>query len=378
MTFFKEFGEIVSSKIMVDQNTGKSLGFGFVRFESSDSSQRAIKKMNGTQIQNKRLLCKLANQSHNNSEYVNILNHQIPSNNLFIKPLLPITTEDDLRKLFEKFGNIITCKVMIDHKTGLSKQIGFVKFESKEEASRALEEMTNYKLDENAPPLIVKYEDTKEQKLARKWMRMPPTSNHRGVPVQGHTGMPSVIMYPYPASPPMMYMSGGGGFSYPPYQGYEFYPFSPPSYAYPPFQVAGQDGGFTPGSPIYPYSWNPEYQPSPYGPGTAFPNSYSLSHRDNSDSVSDDNEHNGHDTNGHDTNGHDPNGHDPNGHDPNGHDPNEHDPNFDEDNGTQFPMFDVNEINRDDQNEEEFDKNGESIKYSSTKPINIRNRTDRS
>jgi len=282
---FIEFGEIVSSKIMVDQNTGKSLGFGFVRFSDSESAQRAILKMNGTQIQNKRLLCKLANQSqHSFDQWSKILNHQIPSNNLYIKPLSQDTTEEDLRKLFEKFGTIVTCKVMIDHKTGLSRQIGFVRFESKDEAKMALEEMNNYKLDDNAPPLTVKYEDTMEQKMARRNFRTPLQSNPRGIPVPGGP----VFMY-YPASPPWI-----GGFSYPPYPGYEpyGYPFSPPSFYPPPFSQNNGGENFTPGSPIYqgqPFSWNPEFQPSPYGPGTAYPNYYSLNKDSNEeDSLSDD------------------------------------------------------------------------------------------
>jgi len=333
---FKEFGEIISSKIMVDQHTGKSLGFGFVRFSDSESSQQAIKKMNGTQIQNKRLLCKLANVSQHNPDTTNnILGHQIPSNNLYIKPLLPTTTEEDLRKLFENFGNIITCKVMIDRKTGLSRQIGFVRFESKDEAKRALEEMTNYKLDENAPPLTVKYEDTKEQKVARKYFRMTPP-NPRVIPVA------QPVFMVYPASPP--FYGVGGGLSYPPYPGYEYgYPFSPPNYYPPPFSPTpnfNHGEGFTPpGSPIYPYSWT-ENQPSPYGPGTAFPNYYSLSKGDSNDedSLSDEI--------GVKV--------------------------LDDDNHTPFPMFDDLEKNGEDNNENTDDDqtNGEGTKYK-TKPISI-------
>jgi RNA recognition motif-containing protein len=267
---FKEFGPIVSSKIMIDQNTGKSLGFGFVRFESSDASMKAINAMNGNQIQNKRLLCKLANQSQNSSDHMNLLlKNQIPSNNLFIKPLLPNTKEEDLRKLFEPFGKIHTCKVMIDHKTKKSKQIGFVKFETKEEAKRAMEKMNNYKIEDNAIPLVVKYEDSKEQKAARKTIKHQGNKyeNNRNIP---NSGVPPMFMY---QSPPMVIM-GANGFSYPPYPGYDIpVPFSPPSYPYPiPHNINPES--FSGGSPIYPYSWNPDFQLSPYGPGTPNPNSY--------------------------------------------------------------------------------------------------------
>lgn len=176
---FKSFGTIVSSKIMVDQGTGKSLGYGFVRYSNSAASQKAINQMNGHRIANKRLLCKLANLSTSsfNSEFSKhpILNSQTPNDNIYIKPLLKDTSEEDLRKLFGKFGNIIDCKVMIDRNTGLSRQIGFVRFETQSQATAAINEMNNYKLYPSAHPLTVKFADTKEQKNARKALRQKQT-----------------------------------------------------------------------------------------------------------------------------------------------------------------------------------------------------------
>eukprot|EP01120_Amphizonella_sp_Union-15-10_P006726 TRINITY_DN21_c6_g1_i1.p1 TRINITY_DN21_c6_g1~~TRINITY_DN21_c6_g1_i1.p1 ORF type:complete len:328 (-),score=64.68 TRINITY_DN21_c6_g1_i1:125-1108(-) len=175
---FSPFGEVVSSKIMVDQTTGKSLGYGFVRFKNSAEARNAINAMNGQRISNKRLLCKLANQSassnYNNTNFfanLPILNAQMPSSNLYIKPLLPETSEDDLRGLFGKYGNILDCKVMIDRHTGLSRQIGFVRFERQDDANIAISEMNGHKMSASAPPLTVKYADTEEQKEARKALR---------------------------------------------------------------------------------------------------------------------------------------------------------------------------------------------------------------
>jgi hypothetical protein len=70
-----------------------------------------------------------------------------------------------LRKLFEPFGQIRECKVMVDKNTGISRQIGFVRyvimvstsfsaslitlrnrFESMEDARAALEQMNGYGL----------------------------------------------------------------------------------------------------------------------------------------------------------------------------------------------------------------------------------------
>lgn len=158
---FSPFGEIVSSKVMVDHQTGASLGYGFVRFVDPNDAQTAIHSMTGQRISNKTLLCKLSNSSPNSGT-------PEPSNNLYIKPLLQATTEEDLRGMFDKFGPITTCKVMVDKQTGQSRQIGFVRFEHLKDATSAMQKMNGHKLDEDATPLVVKYAETENQRATRK------------------------------------------------------------------------------------------------------------------------------------------------------------------------------------------------------------------
>ena len=54
-TLFAAFGTVVSARIMVENDTGRSRGFGFVSFDNRDSAMTAIKTMNGFQIGHKRL-----------------------------------------------------------------------------------------------------------------------------------------------------------------------------------------------------------------------------------------------------------------------------------------------------------------------------------
>jgi len=230
-SLFSPFGDVVSSKIMVDQTTGKSLGYGFVRFKTSAEAQNAINAMNGQRISNKRLLCKLANQSassnYNTNFFANLplLNAQTPSSNLYIKPLLPETTEDDLRGLFGKYGNIMDCKVMIDRNTGLSRQIGFVRFERQDDANAAINEMNGYKMSSSAPPLTVKYADTEEQKEARKALR----AQHQQTTPSGQYWPgyvdPSWAAHMWWGVPPGMWPPYA-----PYYPGYDPSQFPPPSY----------------------------------------------------------------------------------------------------------------------------------------------------
>ncbi|CAK8569253.1 unnamed protein product [Lathyrus sativus] len=47
---FSTFGEIVESKVILDRETGRSRGFGFVTFASEQSMKDAIEGMNGQDL----------------------------------------------------------------------------------------------------------------------------------------------------------------------------------------------------------------------------------------------------------------------------------------------------------------------------------------
>ncbi|NOZ88117.1 MAG: RNA-binding protein [Deltaproteobacteria bacterium] len=47
---FSRFGEIEEAKVILDRDTGRSRGFGFVTFDSEEAVQNAISEMNGTEF----------------------------------------------------------------------------------------------------------------------------------------------------------------------------------------------------------------------------------------------------------------------------------------------------------------------------------------
>jgi RNA recognition motif-containing protein len=53
---FARFGAVVSSKIMLDRDTGRSKGFGFVEMGSPESAQGAIRGMNGQSFDGRELV----------------------------------------------------------------------------------------------------------------------------------------------------------------------------------------------------------------------------------------------------------------------------------------------------------------------------------
>ncbi len=47
---FAACGTVVSAKVIMDRETGRSKGFGFVEMSSEEEAQNAIKQMNGKDI----------------------------------------------------------------------------------------------------------------------------------------------------------------------------------------------------------------------------------------------------------------------------------------------------------------------------------------
>ncbi len=49
--FFASVGTVVSAKVIVDRDTGRSKGFGFVEMSSEDEVKEAIKQLNGKDLE---------------------------------------------------------------------------------------------------------------------------------------------------------------------------------------------------------------------------------------------------------------------------------------------------------------------------------------
>src|SRR5687768_11199115 len=49
-TAFESFGQIREARVILDRETGKSRGFGFVTFQSNDDAAAAIRSMNGAMV----------------------------------------------------------------------------------------------------------------------------------------------------------------------------------------------------------------------------------------------------------------------------------------------------------------------------------------
>ncbi len=52
---FSEFGEVVDAKLVIERETGRSRGFGFIELATSEAAAKAIEQMNGALLDGRAL-----------------------------------------------------------------------------------------------------------------------------------------------------------------------------------------------------------------------------------------------------------------------------------------------------------------------------------
>lgn len=57
---FAEYGEVVDAKLVLDRETSRSRGFGFVEFADEDSANKAVDAMNGQEIDGRQIVVNVA------------------------------------------------------------------------------------------------------------------------------------------------------------------------------------------------------------------------------------------------------------------------------------------------------------------------------
>ncbi|WP_279145624.1 RNA recognition motif domain-containing protein [Photobacterium carnosum] len=68
---------------------------------------------------------------------------------LLIRSLSRSTTEDQIHKMFEEFGKISACNLVLDEKTGKSKGFAFVEMADAEQATRAMKALHEMMVDKS-------------------------------------------------------------------------------------------------------------------------------------------------------------------------------------------------------------------------------------
>ena len=85
-----------------------------------------------------------------------------PSTNVFISYIPPEFTEQDLRNLCSKYGEILCSKIMINLETGQSRCFGFVRFKELSQSTAAIRGIDGMEIGNKK--LLAKYAESQEKK----------------------------------------------------------------------------------------------------------------------------------------------------------------------------------------------------------------------
>ncbi|KAL0119278.1 ELAV-like protein 2 isoform X5 [Linepithema humile] len=158
-SLFSSIGEVESCKLIRDKLSGQSLGYGFVNYHRPEDAEKAINTLNGLRLQNKTIKVSYARPS----------SEAIKGANLYVSGLPKNMAQQDLENLFSPYGRIITSRILCDNITGLSKGVGFIRFDQRVEAERAIQELNGTIPKGSSEPITVKFANN-------------PSNNNKAIP----------------------------------------------------------------------------------------------------------------------------------------------------------------------------------------------------
>lgn len=119
---FAKYGDITSSSLARDQETGKNRGFGFVNFVSHEAAAKAVDELNGNDFKGQDLYVGRAQKKHEREEELRRSYEAARQEkaqkyqgvNLYVKNLADDIDDEKLRSMFSDYGPITSAKVMRD------------------------------------------------------------------------------------------------------------------------------------------------------------------------------------------------------------------------------------------------------------------------
>ncbi|KAI4339849.1 hypothetical protein MLD38_024744 [Melastoma candidum] len=151
-TFASKYPSVKAAKVVFDVNTGRSKGYGFVRFGDDSERSQAMTEMNGAYCLSRPMRIGAATPRKTSlypqqySPQGSYLTNRYPARGLqsdgestnttiFVGGLDPNVSDDDLRQPFSQYGEIVSVKIPAN------KGCGFIQFANRSDAEEALEKL---------------------------------------------------------------------------------------------------------------------------------------------------------------------------------------------------------------------------------------------
>ncbi|KDP23018.1 hypothetical protein JCGZ_01681 [Jatropha curcas] len=181
-TFASKYSSVKGAKVVTDLNTGRSKGYGFVRFGDENERSRAMSEMNGVYCSSRPMRIGVATpkkssayQQQYSSQALVLAGGHAPngaiaqgsqsdgdSNNttIFVGGIDSDISDEDLRQPFSQFGEVVSVKIPV------GKGCGFVQFANRKNAEDALQSLNGTTIG--------------KQTVRLSWGRSPANKQWRG------------------------------------------------------------------------------------------------------------------------------------------------------------------------------------------------------
>lgn len=138
-TFVSKYPSVKAAKVVIDANSGRSKGYGFVRFGDDNERNQAMTEMNGVYCSTRPMRIgpatprkSLGYQQANGGSQSD---GDSTNTTIFVGGLDPNVTDDELRQPFSQYGEIFSVKIPV------GKGCGFVQFANRSNAEEALQKL---------------------------------------------------------------------------------------------------------------------------------------------------------------------------------------------------------------------------------------------
>jgi nucleolin len=138
--YFAKYGDVEESKIVTDKNTGKSRGFGFLKFYEKRSAYNAMKDADNIVVDGRNLQIRYSNDKNSQMKGGNNSAKKGPASEfgVFVGNISYKCTENDLKKFFKDCGKVLDVRIA-KKADGKLKGFAHVDFETKEGMEKAVE-----------------------------------------------------------------------------------------------------------------------------------------------------------------------------------------------------------------------------------------------
>lgn len=136
--YFKKYGEVESTKIVYDKETGRSKGVGFCKFKNPSSAEKVINS-GQLELDGRPIGITLSNEKPEKKQvqFKKTENFTGEKFSVFVGNLSFKSNEDGLKKLFSDCGNILDIRIT-KNKEGKSKGFAHIDFDSQEGMNNAI------------------------------------------------------------------------------------------------------------------------------------------------------------------------------------------------------------------------------------------------